>query len=292
MANCKGSTNLVCVIMFRNEHLHNAEDANNYKLTFRSKQVGLLFKNRIVDKLEYLPRDIRKDFEHAFQCRINYGSGWRAKEKVKEAITGPSITFHLVPWMCRRLVKAIPNTRAIRTSIDEGKFKQLFVSYGCSIAAFRSSYLRPFLKLDACFLTGYHWGHILSASAHDTDDGLYPLAYAIVSSENEEDWLWFLVNLKEVLGGCQVVLVTDRNTSLLNGIIKVFCGDCNAWCLRHLSVTTLLVLIPKHYDMNQISGTLTFCRQLPRTPRYFTYQSLVGSIIIQVIEAELVRCSK
>ncbi|KAI8571768.1 hypothetical protein RHMOL_Rhmol01G0144400 [Rhododendron molle] len=38
----------------------------------------------------------------------------------------------------------------------------------------------------------------------------------------------------EVLGGCQVVLVTDRNTSLLNGIINVFGGDCNAWCLRHL----------------------------------------------------------
>ncbi|XP_058185842.1 uncharacterized protein LOC131303070 [Rhododendron vialii] len=123
--------------------------------------------------------------------------------------------------MCRRLVEAIPNIRAIWTSTDEGKFKQLFVSYGCSIAAFRSGNLRPILKLDACFLTRYYRGHVLSASAHDADDGLYPLAYAIVSSENDEDWLWFLVNLKEVLGGCQVVLVTDRNISLLNCIIKV-----------------------------------------------------------------------
>ncbi|KAI8551614.1 hypothetical protein RHMOL_Rhmol06G0199500 [Rhododendron molle] len=234
-AKCEGSSDLVRVIMFRNDHQHNAEDASNYKLTFRSKQVGLLFKNRIVDKPQYLPRDICKDFEHVFQCRLNYGQGWRAKEKAKEAITGPpSMTFHLVPWMCRRLVEAIPNTRAIWTSTDEGKFKQLFVSYGCSIGAFRSGYIRPVLKLDACFLTGYYRGHVLSASAHDVDDGLYPLAYAIVSSENDEDWLWFLVNLKEVLGGCQVVLVTDQNTSLLNGIFKVFGRDCNAWCLRHL----------------------------------------------------------
>ncbi|XP_058211592.1 uncharacterized protein LOC131323766 [Rhododendron vialii] len=193
---------------------------------------GCFSKNRIVDKPEYLPRDICKDFEHVFQCHLNYSQGWRVKEKAKEAITGPpSMTFHLVPWMCRRLVEAIPNSRAIWTSTDEGKFKQLFVSYGCSIAAFRSGYLRPVLKLDACFLTGYYRGHVLSASAHDANDGLYPLAYAIVSSENDEDWLWFLVNLKEVLGGCQVVLVIDRNISLLNGIIKVF---CNAWCLRHL----------------------------------------------------------
>ncbi|XP_058189190.1 uncharacterized protein LOC131306780 [Rhododendron vialii] len=234
-AKCEGSTDLVRIIMFRNEHLHNVEDASNYKLTFRSKQVGLLFKNRIVDKPGYLPRDICRDFEHTFQCCLNYSQGWRAKEKAKEAITGPpSMTFHLVPWMCRRLVEAIPNTRAIWTSTNEGKFKQLFVSYGCSIAAFRKGYLRPVLKLDAYFLTGYYRGHVISASAHDADDGLYPLAYAIVSSENDEDWLWFLINLKEVIGGRQVVLVTDRNTSLLSSIIKVFGGDCNSWCLRHL----------------------------------------------------------
>ncbi|KAF7134937.1 hypothetical protein RHSIM_Rhsim08G0133800 [Rhododendron simsii] len=71
-AKCEGSFDLVRVIMFRNEHLHNAEDASNYKLTFCSKQVGLLFKNQIVDRPEYLPRDICKDFEHAFQCRLNY----------------------------------------------------------------------------------------------------------------------------------------------------------------------------------------------------------------------------
>ncbi|XP_058216949.1 uncharacterized protein LOC131327838 [Rhododendron vialii] len=143
-AKCEGSSDLVRVIMLRNEHLHNAEDASNYKLTFRSKQVGLLFKNRIVDKPEYLPRDICKDFEHVFQCRLNYSQGWRAKEKAKEAITGPpSMTFHLVPWMCRRLVEAIPNTRAIWTSTNEAKFKQLFVSYGCSIAAFRSAASGP-----------------------------------------------------------------------------------------------------------------------------------------------------
>ncbi|KAF7141120.1 hypothetical protein RHSIM_Rhsim06G0096200 [Rhododendron simsii] len=206
-----------------------------WKLTAKLNKWGCFSKTELWTSLNICRRDICNDFEHAFQCRLNYGQGWRAKEKAKEAITGPpSMTFHLVPWMCRRLVEAIPNTRAIWTSTDEGKFKQLFVSYGCSIAAFRSGYLRPVLKLDACFLTGYYRGQVLSASAHDADDGLYPLAYAIVSSENDEDWLWFLVNLKELLGGCQVVLVTDRNPSLLNCIIKVFRGDCNAWCLRHL----------------------------------------------------------
>ncbi|KAH7864281.1 hypothetical protein Vadar_027766 [Vaccinium darrowii] len=236
-ARCEG-TELVRVISLKKEHAHNASDASTYKATIRSKQVGLLFKNAILDKPEFRPRDICNDFEHAFQCRLTYRQGWRAKERAKEFINGPpSSSFHLVPWLCRRLVESIPDTRAIWTSTDEGKFKQLFVSYGPSIAGFHKG-CRPILKLDACFLTGYYRGHCLSASAHDANDGLYPLAYAIVSSENDNDWLWFLVNLKEVLQGRQVVLVTDRNHSLLNGIIKVIGGggggECNAWCLRHL----------------------------------------------------------
>ncbi|KAH7856666.1 hypothetical protein Vadar_004037 [Vaccinium darrowii] len=233
-AKCDGECDLVRVIALNNEHVHSALDGTTYKPTIRTKQVGLIFKNKILDKPQFLPRDICKEFEVALGCRLTYNQGWRAKERAKEAINGPpSASFHLVPWMCRRLVESIPNTIAKWTSTDEGKFKQLFVSYGCSIAGFNRG-CRPVLKLDACFLTGYYRGHCLSASAHDADDGLYPLAYAIVSSENDEDWLWFLENLKEVVGGRQVVLVTDRNTSLLNGIIKVFGGECNAWCLRHL----------------------------------------------------------
>ncbi|KAH7842268.1 hypothetical protein Vadar_003374 [Vaccinium darrowii] len=231
-ARCDGGGDVVRVIGMKNEHIHNASDGSSYKATISSKQVGLFFKNKIVQKPSFLPRDICNEFENAFQYRMSYKQGWRAKEHAKECISGPpSSCFHLLPWMCRRLEDAIPGTRAVWTS-NEGKFKQLFVSYGCSIAGFK--YCRPVLKLDACFLTGYYRGHCLSASAHDADDGLYPLAYAIVSSENDDDWLWFLQNLKEVIGERRVVLITDRNTSLLNGIIKVFGGDCNAWCLRHL----------------------------------------------------------
>ncbi|KAH7846618.1 hypothetical protein Vadar_016087 [Vaccinium darrowii] len=168
------------------------------------------------------------------RCHLTYNQELRAKERAKEAINSPpSASFHLVLWMCWRLVESIPNTIAKWTSTYEGKFKQLFVSYGCSVAEFHRG-CRPVLKFDTCLLTGYYRGHCLSASGHDAADGLYPLGYAIVSSENDEDWLWFLENLKEVVGGRHVVLVTDHNSSLLNNIIKGSRGECNVWCLRHL----------------------------------------------------------
>ncbi|KAH7853006.1 hypothetical protein Vadar_031966 [Vaccinium darrowii] len=119
------------------------------------------------------------------RCRLSYNQGWRKNEWPKEAINSlPSSSFHL--WMHRRLVESIPNTIAKWMSTNKDKFKQLFVSYGCSIARFHRG-CKLELKLDACFLSGYYRGHCLKASAHDNDDRLYLLAYAVVSSENDED---------------------------------------------------------------------------------------------------------
>ncbi|KAH7835265.1 hypothetical protein Vadar_024541 [Vaccinium darrowii] len=177
-ARCEGSNDLVRLIGLKNEHEQNALDGISYKPTIRSKQVGLFFKNKILDKPGFLPMDICNEFKHAMGCRLTYNRGWRAKKRAKEAINGLSPSFHLFPWMCRRLVESIPNTITKWMSTDKSKFKQLFVSYGCSIARFHRD-CRPMLKLDACFLSGYYRSHCLSASAHDADDGLYPIAYAI-----------------------------------------------------------------------------------------------------------------
>ncbi|KAL6331711.1 hypothetical protein AAG906_016707 [Vitis piasezkii] len=35
--------------------------------------------------------------------------------------------------------------------------------------------------------------------AYDADDGMFPIAFGVVSSENYEDWLWFLQKLKGIL---------------------------------------------------------------------------------------------
>ncbi|KAF7135208.1 hypothetical protein RHSIM_Rhsim08G0151700 [Rhododendron simsii] len=149
-------------------------------------------------------------------------------------------------------------------------------------------YLRPVLKLDACFLTGYYWGHVLSASTHDADDGLCPLAYAIVSSDNDDDWLWFLINLKEVLGGCQVVLVTDQNTSLLNGIIKVFGEDCNAWCLRHLKENFNKFVISKGLKAKRRNTNLKVVNDLGNSRTEDSFKYHLGKLY--GISANLSKC--
>ena len=56
----------------------------------------------------------------------------------------------------------------------------------------------------------------------------------MVNADNEENWLWFLELLKSFMMNRYVVLISDRNPSLLLAANKVFGSDYDAYCLSHL----------------------------------------------------------
>ena len=232
-AGCEGNSDMVRVKKINNIHCHTAHDVATYKPVVRSKYIGNLIKQKIVETPGYLPKQICKDFEASMSVKMSYHQAWWAKERAKSSITGePKDSFKFVPWMCERLKECIPGTRATYSLSDDGRFKQLFVAYGCSITGFMVA-CRPILFIDACHLTAYYRGVLMSACALDANNGLYPLAYSFASAENDANWLWFLQELKHILCGRVVVLMTDRNPSLLLGIKETFGGECNSWCLRH-----------------------------------------------------------
>ncbi|KAF7123126.1 hypothetical protein RHSIM_Rhsim12G0034000 [Rhododendron simsii] len=233
-ARAQGKSQLIRVIKMKNEHCHTAQDNTNFKPRIWAKQMGMIFMDKIAGQPNILPRIICKDFELAFHTPLTYSQGWRTRERARELISGlVSMTYHLVPWMCQRLIESIPNTKAVWSSSEDGKFKQFFVAYGCSITGFLAG-CRPILFIDACFWTSPYHGSCLSAVAYDANDQLHPIAYAIVSSKNYEDWLWFMHNLKEIVAEKEIVVVTDHNPGLLRTVKELFGNECNAWYVRHV----------------------------------------------------------
>ncbi|XP_026417620.1 uncharacterized protein LOC113313115 [Papaver somniferum] len=45
---------------------------------------------------------------------------------------------------------------------------------------------------------------LMSATCVNGDNGFYPFAFSLVSSENKDNWFWFLENLKQVFDGRQI----------------------------------------------------------------------------------------
>ena len=65
--------------------------------------------------------------------------------------------------------------------------------------------------------------------------GLFPVAFAIVDSESESNWSWFLYELSKVIADDKrMTFVSDRNLGLLEAMPKAFPSAYHGWCLQHL----------------------------------------------------------
>ena len=69
-------------------------------------------------------------------------------------------------------------------------------------------------------MSGPYGGALFSATAYDANDSMFPLAFGVMSSENYEDWLWFLEKLKIVVGNMEVIIISDRHPALLRSVLR------------------------------------------------------------------------
>ncbi|XP_026384093.1 uncharacterized protein LOC113279631 [Papaver somniferum] len=63
---------------------------------------------------------------------------------------------------------------------------------------------------------------------------VYPYAFAIVSSENKDNWFWFLDSLQQLVDDRPIVFLSDRHEGLLQGIPRAFPGSYHSYCFYHI----------------------------------------------------------
>ena len=73
------------------------------------------------------------------------------------------------------------------------------------------------------------------ATSQDANNQIYPLAFAIVDSENDDSWTQFFEQLKKViLNTSELVFVSDCHKSIAKGIQKFYNQENHVVCTRHL----------------------------------------------------------
>nr|GEY00960.1 hypothetical protein [Tanacetum cinerariifolium] len=95
---------------------------------------------------------------------------------------------------------------------------------------------RDLLGLDGCFLSGSYPGWILAAVGVDPNNGIYPLAYAIVESKNKDSWKWFLECVGDDLDlfrNSNFTFISDRQKGIIPAIAKSFPSAEHRFCLKH-----------------------------------------------------------
>lgn len=148
--------------------------------------------------------------------------------------------YKLLPAYCELLRRANPGSIAsVYATGPDNCFQRLFVSYRAAIYGFLNA-CRPLLELDRVHLKGKYLGTLLCAAAVDADDGLFPLAIAIVDAETDENWMWFMSELRKLLGVNtdnmpRLTILSERTRGMAEAVEAHFPNAFHGFCLRFIS---------------------------------------------------------
>ncbi|XP_075112444.1 uncharacterized protein LOC142182229 [Nicotiana tabacum] len=93
----------------------------------------------------------------------------------------------------------------------------------------------PVVVVDRTFLKSAYRGIMLTTSTMDAVGTIFPLAYAVVDSENDASWKWFFEQFKEAYGERpSMCVVSDRHESILKATSVVYPGLAHYSCMWHI----------------------------------------------------------
>nr|GMD06144.1 uncharacterized protein LOC109147413 [Ipomoea batatas] len=149
--------------------------------------------------------------------------------------------FRIIRDYAAECINSNPGTTAVvktnRTTPDSPcVFHRLYVCFGPLKRGFLDG-CRKLIGLDGCFLKGMLKGEILSIVGRDSNNQMYPIAWAVVEIENKDSWRWFLELLKRDLGITNTfpwTIISDQQKGLTHVIQELFPDSKHRNCARHV----------------------------------------------------------
>ncbi|XP_020148314.1 uncharacterized protein [Aegilops tauschii subsp. strangulata] len=152
--------------------------------------------------------------KEAFGYMVKYGKSWKAKQAAFDILYGGwEESYNCLAMVLKAMAAENPSV------------------------AFK--HCRPIMSVDGTFLTGYFKGTLLIIVArNDGGDKLVPLAFTLVSAENNSNWEWFLhvVRIKVIGPQREVCIISDRHPGILNAVEIDIPGHPRVhhrWCMRY-----------------------------------------------------------
>ncbi|GMH28620.1 hypothetical protein Nepgr_030463 [Nepenthes gracilis] len=229
------TTQLICIKKMIGDHTCGGA---SLKAGYRATRgwVRSLIKEKLKVSPNYKPKDIADDIRREFGIQLNYSQAWRAKEIAREQLQGSyKEAYSQLPLFCQRIIETNPGSVATFSTKEDSSFHRLFISFHASITGFQQG-CRPLLFLDSNPLNSKYQGELLSATAADGNDDVFPLAFAVVDSVSNNNWRWFLKELKMAVSLSQpITFVADFHNGLKELLPEIFSDAHHAYCLRYMA---------------------------------------------------------
>ncbi|KAJ9547108.1 hypothetical protein OSB04_019651 [Centaurea solstitialis] len=167
-------------------------------------------------------------------CNVSTGQCHRARLRALYQIEGSLVEHYGRVWEYgAELLRSNPGS-TVKIAVDEGLneqnyFKGMYVCFKALKDGWKAG-------LDGCFLKSICRGELLSAIGRDANNQVYPIAWAVVSIENKENWKWFLSLLQsdiEMIDGIGLTLISDQHKGLIEAVKETLPYGEHRQCARH-----------------------------------------------------------
>ena len=215
------------------------------------------------------PKELQKNIKDKFKIDLPYMRLFNGKQHAMDSIYGNlQESFQLLYSFKGEVERTSPGSivdidhHAVEyTFRGVTKTKECFRRVFVCFEACRRGFLagcRPYLAIDATFLTGRFKGQLVAACAVDAHSFVFPVAYGVLEIESEESWTWFLHNLRRAIAHPNgLVIHTDACKGLEVAVDNVFPGVEHRECMRHLAANFMKKFKGKVYTDNLWPASLT-----------------------------------
>ncbi|XP_062183311.1 uncharacterized protein LOC133887388 [Phragmites australis] len=163
-------------------------------------------------------------------------------------------SYNYAPRLLQKIAMTYPRTQWAMEDepikLEDGSYSNIdrylirfFWSFAQCIEVFR--HCKLVVCVDATFHSGKYHGNLMTMMVVEADNQIIPLAFAMVESEKNDRWLWFLtlVRTRVTSNRGRVYIISDHNKGLLYAL-DVLHDSTNyfiawhdverRWCMRHL----------------------------------------------------------
>ncbi|KAF3684919.1 putative serine/threonine protein phosphatase 2A 57 kDa regulatory subunit B' iota isoform-like [Capsicum annuum] len=200
-------------------------------------------KEHLRDNINYKPKNILHDIYKQYGITIPYKQAWRAKERWLRAIYGSSEEgYYLLFAYCEQIKKTNSGSHAeIFTTGSDSRFQRFFIFFYASLHGILNGCLNV-ICLGSKQLKSKYLGTLLSVTFFDIDGGVFPLAFGAVDEENNDSWMWFLLELRKALDISTekiptLTVLSDGQKSIVEAVKKKFPSSCHVIKRIHYKLT-------------------------------------------------------
>ncbi|CAN1794656.1 hypothetical protein LINPERHAP1_LOCUS20376 [Linum perenne] len=175
-----------CIPTFKNKFGDHKYIANKYLQRFQ------------VDP-NWSVKSIMQTVQEDLHMRISESKARRIRRTANKLVQGTEADqYSELHEYCAELRRSNIGSTIFAETNEDGVFRRMY----CCLGACKEGFLagcRKVIGIDGCFLKTVYRGQLLSAVALDANNGIFPIAYAVVRVENEDNWSWFLHTLSHDL---------------------------------------------------------------------------------------------